>query len=60
MASATQRKSTPELITTSLRVEREKLDRFRLTAEANRRTVSQELRWLMDKAIEQHEQEDAA
>lgn len=52
--------STPTVAVTSVRIEREKLDRFRVAAEFNRRTVSQELRWLIDRAIERHEREQAA
>lgn len=44
---------------TSIRIERTKLDRFREIAAANRRSVSQELRWLIDQHVDQHEREAA-
>lgn len=37
---------------TSIRIERDKLDAFKRVAGANRRSVSQELRWLIDRHIE--------
>lgn len=40
---------------TSVRIERDRLDAFKLVAEANRRSVSQELRWLIDRHIESSE-----
>lgn len=45
---------------TSVRIERDKLEKFREAANANRRTVSQELRWLIDRAIEVHEEKAVA
>lgn len=44
---------------TSVRIERERLDAFREVAAANRRSVSQEIRWLIDQHIENHEREAA-
>lgn len=38
---------------TSIRVERDKLDAFKQVAEANRRSVSQELRWLIDRHVDE-------
>jgi hypothetical protein len=52
--------ATAEIAVTSVRIERDKLVRFRALAQANRRSVSQELRWLIDQAVEQHERKDAA
>lgn len=40
-----------EIAVTSVRIERERLDAFKRVAEANRRSVSQELRWLIDQHI---------
>lgn len=59
MGSATS--STPAgLAVTSVRIERDKLDRFKQVADAHRRSVSQELRWLIDQAIEEADDEAAA
>lgn len=44
-----------DLAVTSVKIERERLDRFKEVAAANRRSVSQELRWLIDRAIERHD-----
>jgi hypothetical protein len=52
--------ATAEIAVTSVRIERDKLERFREVAEANRRSVSQELRWLIDRAIETHDQKPEA
>jgi hypothetical protein len=49
MGSATTR--NPGLATTSIRIERERLDAFKAIAAANRRSVSQELRWVIDQHI---------
>jgi hypothetical protein len=49
MGSAT---SKPRgLAVTSIRIERERLDAFKRIAASNRRSVSQELRWLIDRHI---------
>ena len=40
---------------TSVRIERDRLDAFKRVAEANRRSVSQELRWLIDQHVAAHE-----
>jgi len=50
MGSATTHR--PDLAVTSVRIERDKLDAFRRIADSNRRSVSQELRWLIDRHIE--------
>lgn len=39
---------------TSVKIERTQLDRFREVADANRRSVSQELRWVIDQHIDAH------
>jgi hypothetical protein len=39
------------LAVTSIRIERERLEAFKQIAAANRRSVSQEMRWLMDRHI---------
>lgn len=49
MRSATSKPA--EIAVTSVRIEREKLDAFKAVAEANRRSVSQELRWLIDRHV---------
>lgn len=49
-----------DLAVTSIRVERDKLDAFKRVADANRRSVSQELRWLIDRHIEAHPMQEAA
>lgn len=51
---------TSVIAVTSVRIERDKLKRFRVAAESNRRTVSQELRWLIDQAIDEYDREEAA
>lgn len=40
-----------EIAVTSVRIERDKLDQFKALAASNRRSVSQELRWLIDQAL---------
>jgi hypothetical protein len=52
--------ATAVIAVTSVRIERDKLARFRKLAAANRRSVSQELRWLIDQAVEEYERKDAA
>lgn len=47
--------ATPELAVMTVRVERDRLDALRRIAAANRRTLSQELRWLIDQALDQGE-----
>lgn len=52
-------KSQPDsavLAVTSIRIERERLEAFKQVAAANRRSVSQELRWVIDRHIESHEE----
>lgn len=44
--------ATTDIAVTSVRIERERLDALKLIADANRRSVSQELRWLIDRHIE--------
>lgn len=48
------------LAVTSIRIERDQLERFRRIAEANRRSVSQELRWVIDQRIREFEHEEEA
>lgn len=56
-SSSTSSSSKPHreqrLATTSVKIERERLDQFREVAATNRRSVSQELRWLIDRHIEE-------
>lgn len=49
MGSAT---TSSAVAVTSIRIERERLDALKRIADANRRSVSQELRWLIDRHIE--------
>lgn len=44
--------ATTDIAVTSIRIERERLDALKRVADANRRSVSQELRWLIDRHIE--------
>lgn len=46
--------------TTSIRIEREKLDALKAIAARNRRSVSQELRWLIDQHVDATTSEKAA
>lgn len=50
----------PVIAVTSVRIERDRLDAFKAVAEANRRSVSQELRWLIDRHIADHDAKAAA
>jgi hypothetical protein len=52
--------SPPDLAVTSIRIERERLEAFKAVAEANRRSVSQEMRWLIDRHIAEHDAKAAA
>jgi hypothetical protein len=42
---------------TSIRIERDRLQAFKEVAAANRRSVSQELRWLIDQHIAEFDQD---
>lgn len=44
---------------TTVRIDTEKLERLRTIAERNQRTVSQELRWLVDRHIAGHDSPEA-
>jgi hypothetical protein len=45
--------TSPEAVAvTSVRIERSKLDALKRVADTNRRSVSQELRWLIDRHLE--------
>lgn len=46
--------ATTDIAVTSIKIERERLDALKRIAAANRRSVSQELRWLIDRHIEAH------
>jgi hypothetical protein len=52
--------STSEIAVTSVKIERDKLDAFKQIAAAERRTVSQQLRYLIDRCIEDDRAERAA
>lgn len=45
-----------DLAVTSIRIEREQLEAFKQVAAAHRRSVSQELRWVIDQHIESHQE----
>lgn len=51
MGSAREKQRVHDLTVTTLRVERTKLDRFGEIADAEHRTISQQLRHLIDQAI---------
>lgn len=51
MGSSATQSAAPQLAVTSVKIEKDKLDRFREIARANRRSISQELRWLIDQRI---------
>lgn len=55
-------KATRPLVVTTLRVDAEKLEQFAEIAATRHRSISGEMRWLMDRHIEQHTQplEEAA
>lgn len=50
MGTATSKSA--ELAVTSVRIDKSQLEAFKLVAESNRRSVSQELRWLIDRHIQ--------
>ncbi len=49
------RRNPPDYAVTSIKIERDQLDAFKKVARANRRSVSQELRWLIDQRIAEHD-----
>lgn len=53
MGSATT--DPPEIAVFSLKVERDKLDRFKRVAESKERTMAQQLRYLMDREVREFE-----
>jgi hypothetical protein len=55
-----QRKTQSETRWLTIRVDREQVDRFRVVAEADHRTVSQELRRLIELRIAESEPEEKA
>ena len=56
MGSATTHKESdaPEFAITSVRVERDLWDAFKKVADANERTVSQQLRWVLSREVDDH------
>lgn len=50
-----EREARSDLAVTSIRIERDRLEAFKRVAEANRRSVSQEMRWLIDRHVEAFE-----
>lgn len=44
--------AVPEIAVFSLKVERDKLDRFKVIAADNQRSVAAQLRWFIDRALE--------
>lgn len=53
---STNRKDVEPVVVTSVRLSPEKLDRLRAIAESEHRTVSQELRRLVDARVETYEE----
>ena len=60
MGSAREKQRVHDLTVTTLRVERTKLDRFGEIADAEHRTISQQLRHLIDQAIAEADREDVS
>jgi hypothetical protein len=61
MGSGKSPSSVPaHIAVTSVRIEKAKLEAFKRIADAERRSVSQQLRWLIDRAIDEHEEREAA
>jgi predicted DNA-binding ribbon-helix-helix protein len=61
MGSGKSPSSVPaHIAVTSVRIEKTKLEAFKRIADAERRSVSQQLRWLIDRAIDEHEEREAA
>lgn len=58
MGRATSEK--PDIAVTSVKIERQKLDQFKVVCAAERRSVSQQIRWLIDRSIEEAEAEEVA
>jgi hypothetical protein len=56
MAPVNPQPESTDLAVTSIRIEREQLDAFKQVAAAHRRSVSQELRWVIDQHIESHQE----
>lgn len=59
MGTSSTANKCPAIAVTSIRIERERLDAFKAVAEANRRSVSQEMRWLIDRHIAEAKAEAA-
>ena len=61
MGSGKSPSSVPaHIAVTSVRIEKDKLEAFKRIADAERRSVSQQLRWLIDRNIAEHEAKEAA
>lgn len=59
MGRATSATDRSDIAVTSVRIEREKLDSLKVIAAGERRSVSQQLRWLIDQAIAEADAEKA-
>lgn len=57
MGRAKEKQKIHDLTVTTLRVDREKLDRFGEIAESQHRTISQQLRHLIEQAIAEADRE---
>lgn len=57
MGRAKEKQKIHDLTVTTLRVDREKLDRFGEIAESQHRTISQQLRHLIEQAIAEDDRE---
>lgn len=62
MGSATtgKRQKPPEIAVFSIKVERDKLDRFRRACEPKRRSMAQQIRYLIDQDVREFEQDGEA
>ncbi len=48
-------RATSDLAVTSVKIERRKLEALRQIAERDRRNVSQQIRWLIDRCVDENE-----
>jgi predicted DNA-binding ribbon-helix-helix protein len=46
-------RSASDIAVTSVKIERQKLDALKKIAERDRRNVSQQIRWLIDRCVEE-------
>lgn len=53
-ATTSAKAKRPPIAVTSVKIEQELLDQFKEVAAANRRSVSGEIRWIIERHIEAH------